>query len=91
MQYVSNAASINPIYHEHAASCLSNCSYTIVNQDNGNGSWSHFIYHSNCGKETERINDTNNASYWGTGGSHSYYSCGKTAETVEKYEVILNE
>lgn len=90
LQYATNASSVIPIYHEHTSSCISTCSYTIVNQDNGNGTWSHFIYHNNCGKETERINDTNNASYWGTGGSHQYYICAKTTETVEKYEVIIN-
>ena len=90
LQYASNASVVTPIYHNHISSCAATCTYTIVNQDNGNGSWSHFIYHNNCGKGTERINDTNNASYWGTGGSHQYYICGKTTETVEKYEVIVN-
>ena len=88
--YASNASVVTPIYHNHISSCAATCTYTIVNQDNGNGSWSHFIYHNNCGKGTVRINDTNDTSYWGTGGSHQYYICGKTTETVEKYEVIVN-
>ena len=90
LQYASNASAVTPIYHNHISSCAATCTYTIVNQDNGNGSWSHFIYHNNCGKGTVRINDTNNASYWGTSGSHQYYICGKTTETVEKYEIIVN-
>lgn len=90
LQYATNASSVIPIYHNHSSSCAATCTYTIVNQDNGNGSWSHFIYHNNCGKGTERINDSYNASYWGTSGSHQYYICGKTTETVEKYEVIVN-
>lgn len=88
--YASNASVVTPIYHNHISSCSATCTYTIENHDNGNGSWSHFITHNNCGKGTERINDTNNTSYWGTGGTHTYYICGKTTETVEKYEVIIN-
>lgn len=91
------------IYHKHSSSCSATCTYTIVNQDNGNGSWSHFITHRNCGKGTERINDTNNQSYWGTGGTHKYYVCKKTeGVSVEEHSpsyggsnyissIVLNE